>query len=307
MRRKAAILALAVIIGVAPVSFSVPDARETRQAAPLPAPALGHADLLPGASLGIPSILNLRDAGGYTAAGGKVVRRGLAYRSNQLSPVSAADMELLAGLGLKNAFDLRTMQERAARPDQLPPGVWNVWLNVLEDLPGAAPAALEALFRDPQKANAELGGGKIEAMFEQGYRGFVTLASARTSFRTLFVFLSDPNQLPALYHCTTGKDRTGWASAALLSLLGVPREQVMADFLRSNDYILPLYASQIEAFVAGGGDRAIAEAIFGVKPRYLEASFNEMEKHYGMIENYFAQGLGIDAAGQEALRDLYLQ
>jgi protein-tyrosine phosphatase len=273
----------------------------------LPAPLPDHAGLPPGTSLGIASIPNLRDAGGYATSDGRTVRRGLAYRANQLNPVAAADLELLARLGLKNAFDLRTAQEREARPDQLPPGVWDVWLNVLEDYPAAAPATLEALFRDPKKANAELGGGKIETMFEQGYRAFITLPSARTSFRTLFVFLSDPNQLPALYHCTTGKDRTGWASAALLSLLGVPREQVMADFLRSNDYILPLYAREIDAFVDGGGDRAIVEAVFGVKPRYLEAAFNEMEKQYGTIENYFAEGLGIDAAGQDAIRDLFLK
>ena len=77
----------------------------------------------------------------------------------------------------------------------------------------------------------------------------------------------------------------------------------MADYMRTNEYNLPQSARVIDGFVVAGGDRAIAEAIFGVKPEYLEASFDEMQKRYGTIEAYFAKGLGIDTAGQRALRD----
>jgi protein-tyrosine phosphatase len=73
------------------------------------------------------------------------------------------------------------------------------------------------------------------------YRQFITLPSAKASFRELFTELGEEKQLPSLFHCTTGKDRTAWASAALLTLLGVPENQVYADYLRSNDYILPAY------------------------------------------------------------------
>ena len=112
--------------------------------------------------------------------------------------------------------------------------------------------------------------------------------------------------MPALFHCTTGKDRTGWAAAALLTLLGVPEETVLEDYLRSNDYILPLYEKEIQAFVAGGGESSIPQAIFGVRTEYLEASFKEMRTRYGTIERYFSKALGIDAAAQRSLRDLYL-
>jgi len=109
------------------------------------------------------------------------------------------------------------------------------------------------------------------------------------------------------FHCTTGKDRTGWAAAALLTLLGVPKDQVVEDYLRSNDYILPAYQKVIDVFVAGGGDPAIPRSILGVKKEYLDASFDEMQTKYGTIERYFSDGLGIDAAQQQALRDLYLK
>ena len=151
-----------------------------------------------------------------------------------------------------------------------------------------------------------MGDGKIEAIFVKSYREFVSLPSAKTAYHEFFISLGNPNKLPALFHCTTGKDRTGWAAAALQTLLDVPLETVMEDYLRSNDYILPLYKEVIDGFVDGGGEPSIPQAIFGVKEEYLEASFDEMQTNYGTIENYFFEALGIDASTQKALRDLYL-
>ncbi len=260
----------------------------------------------PGLSLGIASVPNLRDLGGYETTNGATVVHGLVYRSNQLAPISPEDMEKIAQLGLKNDYDLRTEAERTPVPDQLPPGVNNIWLDVLKDATGSAPTNLLALLQNPKEGNKALGDGKIEAIFITSYREFVSLPSAKTAYHELFTSLADQNKLPALFHCTTGKDRTGWAAAALLTLLDVPKETVMKDYLRSNDYILPLYKKVIDAFVDGGGEPSIPQAIFGVKVEYLDASFDEMETKYGTIENYFSEGLGIDAATQNALRDLYL-
>ena len=260
-----------------------------------------------GLSLGIKSVPNLRDLGGYKTSDGATVAGGLAYRANQLSGIRPADMEKLAALNLKNAYDLRTAEEKSKRPDELPSGVNYVWLDVLADSPQAGPAQLEKLMADPKAANAELGGGRVEEGFKASYREFVSLPSAQKEFRKLFLALGDEQQLPAVFHCTTGKDRTGWSAAALLTLLGVPREDVMEDYLRSNDYILPAYQHAIDAFVAAGGEEDIPRAILGVKEEYLEAAFDEMQTKYGTIEKYFSEGLGIDADQQQALRDLYLQ
>lgn len=260
----------------------------------------------PGQSLGIASVPNLRDVGGYKTSGGAAVAEGLVYRSNQLSGISPGDMQKLANLKLKNAYDLRTAEERKARPDELPSGVHYVWLDVLADAPQSGPARLEKLLQNPKEANSVLGGGKVEAGFEEAYRQFVFLPSARKEFGKLFLSLADRKQLPAVFHCTTGKDRTGWAAAALLTLLGVPKDEIYEDYLRSNDYIIPAYQKHIDAFVAAGGEKSIALAILGVKKEYLDAAFDEMHTKYGTIENYFSEGLGIDAARQKALRDVYL-
>jgi protein-tyrosine phosphatase len=91
-----------------------------------------------------------------------------------------------------------------------------------------------------------------------------------------------------------------------LTLLGVPKQQVYADYLRSNDYILPAYQPVIDRFVAAGGEADIPRALLGVKAEYLDATFDEMQTNYGTIEVYFADGLGIDKAGQQRLRDRFL-
>lgn len=260
----------------------------------------------PGLSLGIASVPNLRDLGGYQTKDGKTVASGLVYRSNQLNGISESDMKAIAALNLKVDYDLRTAEERDKRPDEVPPGAEYVWLDVLADSPQAGPAQLEKLMQDPKEANAALGGGNVEELFRGSYREFVSLPSAKAEFRNLFLGLGDEEKLPALFHCTTGKDRTGWAAAALLTLLGVPKDVVMEDYLRSNDYILPKYQEVIDGFVAAGGDENIPLAILGVKKEYLDAAFDEMQTQYGTIENYFSEGLGIDADQQQALRKLYI-
>jgi len=260
-----------------------------------------------GIALGIPPVPNLRDVGGYQTRDGATVARGLAYRSDTFYPMSAEDKKKLEVLGLKYDYDLRTTAEVKLQPDEMPAGVRYELLNVLADAKSAAPAQLEALMHDPPKADKVLGGGKIDDLFIEGYREFVSLPSANQAYRTLFLSLADKKNAPGVFHCTTGKDRTGWAAAALLTLLGVPEETVYEDFMLSNTYVLPQFKKAIDGFVAAGGDREIALAIFGVKKEYLAASFDEMKNRYGTIEDYFTKALGIDSAGQEKLRDLFLE
>lgn len=271
---------------------------------------LAHANIsrsnAPGISLGIASVPNLRDIGGYTTKDGYIVRRHVAYRSSQLDHITPVDMKSLQALGLKYDFDLRTALEHQASPDVSLPSVKEVWLDVLADEKEVDAAALGKLLENPVEASTIFGGGKSSEMFMGLYREFVTLPSAQVSYHQLFVELSNKKQLPALYHCGSGKDRTGWATAALLTLLGVSEDQVYADYLRSNDYLLPAYQSYIDHFVAEGGDRAIILDILGVKTEYLRAAFDEMKIRYGTIENYFEQGLGIDRAGQQRLLDRFL-
>ncbi len=261
----------------------------------------------PGLGLGITSVPNLRDLGGYRARDGCVVRTGLVFRSGQLNPITAQDLELVALLHLKCDFDLRTAEEAAAAPDILPDSAERVWLNVFEDTRRGDLALLDAVFQNPMQANEMIGGGRIDRLREEAYRAFVSAPGARRAYARLFASLADPGRLPALFHCSAGKDRTGWAAAALLTLLGVPEDAVVEDYLRSNDCVLPYYRPLIEGFVAGGGEPGIATAMFAAKREYLEAAFDEMRQGHGTIERYFAEALGIGAGVQSELRAILLE
>ena len=130
----------------------------------------GSTEAAPGESLGVASVPNLRDLGGYKTEDGKTVKRGLVYRANQLHHVSPEDMQKIAELGLKNSLDLRTYAERQPSPDEVPPDVSVVWLDVLADLPGAGPAENVRLIQNPLEANKVFGGGKADEGFIASYR-----------------------------------------------------------------------------------------------------------------------------------------
>jgi protein-tyrosine phosphatase len=253
-------------------------------------------------SLGITSLPNLRDLGGHPTRDGGRVRTGLLYRSTDLARVSGDDAIALARLGIRSVYDLRTGEERAAHPDRLPPGAAYVAVDVLEDSPEASPTELMRLFADPRTAREILDGGRGTALWDRKYREFVLLGSARAGYGRLFTEVADAANRPALFHCTTGKDRTGWAAAALLTLLGVPHDLVMEEYLLSARSLAPTFRLVLDAFRAQGGDPELLAPIARVRPEYLDAALDEMGHRFGSIEGYFDEGLGIDATTQQELR-----
>ncbi|NJD32194.1 MAG: tyrosine-protein phosphatase [Gammaproteobacteria bacterium] len=254
----------------------------------------------------ISAMPNLRDVGGRPTADGRRVRTGVVFRSDQIDQLTDDDRRALAALELRAVFDLRTDAERELRPGQRIPGANHVVLDVMADDRKSAPAQLVRLLTQPGDADALLGNGKGAAMFLDSYREFVRLPSARTAFGRLYAGLADPGRLPALLHCTTGKDRTGWACAALQTLLGVSSEHVLEDFLASNDFVLPKYRPYLDAFAAHGGDPELLVPVLSVRPEYLAASFDEVRRGFGSIEGYFSYGLGLGAASIESLRNQLL-
>ncbi|NLE82807.1 MAG: tyrosine-protein phosphatase [Rhodococcus sp.] len=251
------------------------------------------------------SVPNFRDIGGYGIRDGGTVRTGALYRSTDLSRITDDDAPVVASLGIATVYDLRTAVERERAPDKLPAGANPVVLDVLAGRGGSAiTAQMLRVVADPSIAETELGGGQAARYFEGSYRDFVTLPSAVDAYRTMFEGLSALENLPALVHCTTGKDRTGWATAALLLLLGVDENDVYDDYLLTNDYLLPALSGVFEAFAAQGGDPALLEPVLGVQRSYLDSALAAMTEHFGTIENYFGDGLGIDSDGQARLRDL---
>jgi protein-tyrosine phosphatase len=260
----------------------------------------------PGSAIPMQAVANLRDLGGWAAADGSVVRSGIIYRSAGLGAATDRDVAALEALGIRTVYDLRTAPERAAQPDRIPRMATGVVADVLGDSTDSVPAHLMDLLVDPPRATRALAGGRAAALFDQAYRDIVLLPSAHAAFRALYLGLLDGPSRPVLVHCTTGKDRTGWAAAALLMLLGVPDEDVMAEYLLTNEQLLPALQPLFDAFAAGGGDPEVLRPVLGVRAAYLEDARAQMAAQYGSVQGYFDEALGLDAASQRELRALLL-
>ncbi|HUD93567.1 tyrosine-protein phosphatase [Sphingobium sp.] len=251
-------------------------------------------------ALHLPSIPNLRDIGGYRTIDGRWVKMGLLYRSDQLDRVSDADLEALGGLGLHFVADLRTQSERTREPDRLPPGSQPLILDVAADSDGS-------LGGDMRKAISAIASGKGVELLTAANRDFVSLGSARRAYATMLHRLAEPNGAPLLYHCTAGKDRTGWATAVILTILGVPRETVMADYLASNSFLKRKNAATVEALGKSGSaiDPANLSSVLTVRADYLNAAFAEVEKRFGTFDAYLRKGLNMSSDIIEYLRKSY--
>lgn len=239
------------------------------------------------------SVNNFRDiagtGAGYVGFGGLHVNSGVFYRANALTP-DPADLGTLDSLGLTAVYDLRTDQEIAAKPDVLPDGVRYTRIQVL----AADPSGDIAGLRSPEEARAYV---------QDGYRSTVNDATSRSGYRQLLTELADTAG-PQVFHCTAGKDRTGWATALLLGIAGVPRETITADYLLSNEYSADTIRATLDQITAAKGPEAaeIYRQLIGVDASYLEASFAEVDANYGSFDRYLVDGLGLSTSTVAKLR-----
>jgi protein-tyrosine phosphatase len=229
---------------------------------------------------------NLRDIGGYRTTNGQWVLMGVVYRSQALS-LSAVDLAVVDTLGITGAYDLRTPAEIASTPGVVPAGARYLSLNVLGKDSPSIPSVTSA-------AQAQ------ECMEDLG-REYVISAPARAAFGTLLTDIADSSGAQ-LYHCSAGKDRTGWATAVILTLLGVPAETVMSDYLLSKTHYYDSPAVQDMLSALPAAKSAIYGRILDVEPAYLQAGLDQVAAGYGSMYHYVHQGLGLSDATVAKLR-----
>jgi protein-tyrosine phosphatase len=169
---------------------------------------------------------NLRDLGGYPAAGGRRVRRGVLYRAPALIALSAEDEAAVAALGLRTVCDLRGERESAANPVAVA-GADAIKLPI-EPTVGAG---LRDILRTGV-ASGHTGAADILELLRQAYQAYALQNFLR--YRALFDLLRRDASLPLLFHCSAGKDRTGFGAALVLTALGVSWDHVMHDYLATN-------------------------------------------------------------------------
>lgn len=255
------------------------------------------------------TIINLRDLGGIALAGNSAVRPGLLLRSGQLDRLDPELDPAVAALGIHTVVDLRTEHERHERPDQVPAGARLIVADVMAaGVTGgdSVPARLDSVLGNPAVADEHLGNGKAEKLLCDAYRAFVTSESACGAYRLLLSALAEPDCGPLLFHCTAGKDRTGWAATVILLLLGADEATVQEEYLSVNPAVRAAFAPLIDRFTEAGGDPEISDAILGVRPAYLTAALEEMERGYGGVEAYVRDGLGVPDEAVDRIRARYV-
>ena len=166
---------------------------------------------LPERALRLSGATNFRDLGGYTGLGGRPLQWRKLFRSDHLGQLSHSDVSQLAALGLARVCDFRGVQERQLHPCALPGAAVHA-LSI-------EPTVVQAL-EDFAVRNGVVTGADAARLMQDTYRAFVTSNSAR--FAELFDHLLH-DDTPLVFHCTAGKDRTGFAAALVLSALAALR------------------------------------------------------------------------------------
>jgi protein-tyrosine phosphatase len=226
---------------------------------------------------------NFRDLGGYPGREGRAVRWRQIFRSNHLGHVTAPDIEVLRGLGLKSAFDFRGTEERVAALC----GIEEITVHSLPIEPTVVAATGVAL--SPADA--------VDVM-RDSYRNYVRFNTP--SFRALFSHLLE-DRAPLVVHCTAGKDRTGFACALILHALGVPDDLIAQDYLLTNRF----YRRDPSASSDLPDD--VRQVLGSVEASFLAAAFEAIGADYGDLDCYFSDGLGLGARERAALEARYLE
>lgn len=239
------------------------------------------------------SVDNFRDVAGpgdgYALGAGEHMRNGVLFRSSVLRP-DAADMATLIGLHLTHDYDLRTSAEIAGSPDSVPPGTTYTHINIIGD-------------QSPLPAMTNMSAPRARQLLIDLNKAFVDDAGERERFGELFRSIAS-NPAPQVFHCSSGKDRTGWAGAVLQTLVGVSPADVMSDYLLTNEYSRDSIDAAAEAATAEYGRDAGAgtRVMLGVFPEALQAGLDRVHARYGTMERYLTDGVGLDAGTIAALK-----
>lgn len=239
---------------------------------------------------------NFRDFGGYATTDGKTVAWRRLYRSDRLNELTQADFARLADHGIRRVHDLRRESESQLAPTAWPgPGAPDIARSPLF-LDEAGPSTYQKIALD---ADARHDAALSRAIMMEMYARMVSEARPLAVYRAIFSELAD-GTLPVLYHCSGGKDRTGVTCALILSALGVPREDVIADFMVSQK----LYGADknMEARIAqvvavspiGHWSKEALMPIFTVQQAYIEHAFAHIDEAGG-VETFLVERAGVPA------------
>lgn len=250
-------------------------------------------------------LFNTRDLGGMKTADGRIIKSGLLFRSGLLYPATENDLKLLYSLGLAAVIDFRATEEIRKSPDPVLQGAKYYYFPVDSEENNNT-----GLRRDEEAEKllidliidkvVEDPGFSVHYMCET-YRKLVT-SSHSSDYYARFVRILLESEGPVLWHCTAGKDRAGFASVIVEKLLGVADEDIMSDYLYTNECLVEDTERIISMLREKITDETVEKAVrelFAADERYLQALLESMNEKYGSWDAFFEKALHMDDKKRE--------
>ena len=246
---------------------------------------------------------NFRDLGGYKTEDGRALKWGKIYRSDDLHLLTDEDLKYLSRLNIKSVVDFRSDEERESEPDRLNPDMTQVLLPIKFQPEELDDETLKNLMKN-------LTFGTLDSSNLLRDFNIVIVKDFATEYKKFFRHVIENNAEPIVFHCTAGKDRAGFASAMILTVLGVPREKVIEDYLLTNTYVKDHVDSEmleIELKTFFRADTDNLRKINLVEERYIQAAFDTIDSEWGGMDNYISGALGLSEEDILKLKDFYLE
>ena len=250
---------------------------------------------------GIEKKRNLRDLGGYKTQNGKHVKKGYFFRSSRLMDFDQAELKILNSLNIKKIYDLRSKEEVKDSPDPTLKGAEYIHSSAAARADGTevnfSPAALIAENVYSKECNDE---------FTHKVYGNLPFSYA---YKRMFEDIVAGN-MPILFHCSAGKDRTGIAAILILLALGVDEETAMYDYMLTNEYRKEYIESFKKDFPLTKLDGELAGMLLayeGVTYTNADYSLKRIKEKYENYDEYFEKEYNLDKDALQRLRDLYTE
>jgi protein-tyrosine phosphatase len=257
-------------------------------------------------------INNLRDLGGIKAQDGRILKRGVFARSALLNNVTPQDRDMLYNdMGIRLVVDLRTDSETYKRPNSEIPGIayFHVPMIKENDENPDTPSMSEIKKRIASSAPDD---EKIALIPDMGklYINMLRNAFSKTNYLTLLKELTEFKGGGVLYHCTSGKDRTGMVTAGLLIMLGAGREAIMEDYMKSRESSIIESEHMYSKIKNMGGSDKLAAAVANfsiVRECFMEGFLTEIEAQCGSLEKFGEALVGLSGEDLKRFRNRVLE
>lgn len=252
---------------------------------------------MPRRRLQLQKLYNARDLGGYPTLDGGVTRFGVFLRSEAPVELPEEDVKALLDYGVTASMDFRGKGERTNRPSDL-----------REILP---------YYEKPLFNEAAMSQGRVRKMMQMDWgEQYVNMAESAREWAKEVLTIAAENPGVLLYHCTTGKDRTGLMSCYLLSIAGVDRTDIAADYCVSAIYLEPVFEKMRSGRMALGpkpenGEQPPAmpkfdNAFFETPASAMLNLVDYLRKQYGGVVEYLRE-IGVQEETMDRIREKFVE